>query len=137
MSTPADLRLFGLVFARGGEQRLSLLYTPHRGTADAYDFHSLLWECRENRRWLTRRIIAAAEFEDGAMRRRWVNGLHSLDSRLGQAVIRVAEADRLDPAPQLRLHYSWRRWDLLDNRELEKLQLCAHPDSEYEDQAAR
>ncbi len=137
MSMPADLRLFGLVFASGGEQRLSLFYTPHRSAADAYDFHSLLWEYRENRQWLVRRIIAAAEFEDGAIRRRWVNGLHGLDPVHGQAIIRVAEADRPQPAPQLRLYYSWRRWDLLNNREVEKLQLCARPDSEYEDEVAR
>lgn len=129
---PDDLRLFGMVFADAGEQRLSLLYTPHRDTADAYDFHSLLWEYREGGQWLHRRIITAAEFESGAIRRRWVNGLHGLDPVRGHAVIRVAEADRPQPAPQLRLYYSWRRWDLLDNREMEKLQLCARPDSEYE-----
>lgn len=136
MSMPAELRLFGMVFASAGEQRLSLLYTPHRSAADAYDFHSLLWEYRESAQWLRRRIISAAEFEDGATRRRWVNGLHSLDPVRGHAVIRVAEADRPQPAPQMRLHYSWRRWDLLGNREVEKLQLCARPDAEYEDGAA-
>ena len=133
MSTTIDLRLFGIVFAGAGEQRLSLFYAPHRGVADAYDFHSLAWEYRENREWHMRRVITAAEFENGAERRRWVNGLHYLDPSSGQAVIRVAEAERLQPAPQVRLYYSWRSWDLLNNRELEKLQLCARPDAEYED----
>ncbi len=133
MNAPADLRLFGIVFASAGEQRLSLFYAPHRGMADAYDFHSLAWEFRESGRWRTRRIISAAEFQDGAERLRWINGLHRLDPASGQALIRVAEADRRQPAPQVRLHYTWRRWDLLNNRELEKLQLCGRPDAEYEE----
>ena len=132
MSTAIDLRLFGIVFAGAGEQRLSLYYATHHGVADAFDFHTLAWEYRESGEWRTRRIITAAEFESGAERRRWVNGLHRLDPVRGEAVIRVAEADRPYPAPQLRLHYSWRRWDLLNNREVEKLQLCARPDAEYE-----
>ncbi|MDB5978586.1 MAG: hypothetical protein JWR07_5346 [Nevskia sp.] len=133
----ADLRLFGMVFAAAGEQRLNLYYAPHHGVADAYDFHSLVWEYREGDAWFTRRSISAAEFEDGSVRARWVNGVHSFDPVLGHAVIRVAEADRPRPTPQLRLHYTWRRWDLLDNREVEKLQLCARPDSEYEDDGAQ
>lgn len=137
MNASRDLRLFGLVFAAAGEQRLSLFYTPHYDVADAYDFHSLVWEYRKNGDWMQHKLITAAEFESGAVRRRWVNGLHSLDPVHGHAIIRVAEADRPQPAPQLRLYYSWRRWDLLNNRELEKLQLCARPDSEYEDGGAR
>ena len=133
MSASADPRLFGIVFASAGEQRLSLFYAPHRELADAYDFHSLVWECRENGRWRTRRVISAAEFQGGAERRRWVNGLHRLDPASGQALIRVAEADRPQPAPQARLHYTWRRWDLLNNREIEKLQLCGRPDADYEE----
>lgn len=133
MNAPLDLRLFGIVFASAGEQRLSLFYAPHPGTADAYDFHSLVWEFRESGRWRTRRVISAGEFASGAERQRWINGLHRLDPASGQALIRVAEADRPQPAPQLRLYYTWRRWDLLNNRELEKLQLCGRPDAEYEE----
>ena len=133
MNAPLDLRLFGIVFASAGEQRLSLFYAPHPGIADAYDFHSLVWEFREGGRWRTRRVISAGEFQASAERQRWVNGLHRLDPARGQALIRVAEADRPHPAPQLRLHYTWRRWDLLNNRELEKLQLCGRPDAEYEE----
>ena len=132
MSAAIDRRLFGIVFANAGEQRLSLFYAPHRGVAGAYDFHSLAWEYRESGQWHRRRIVTAAEFESGAERQRWVNGLHRLDPASGQAVIRVVEADRRQPAPQVRLYYSWRRWDLLNNREVEKLQLCARPDAEYE-----
>ena len=78
-------------------------------------------------------LVLGREFQDGAERLRWINGLHRLDPASGQALIRVAEADRPQPAPQLRLHYTWRRWDLLNNRELEKLQLCGRPDAEYEE----
>lgn len=124
MSATPPLDLFGMVYGPNGCDRLCLMYL-RRG--EGWDFHSLRWEHRNDQSWKARCTITETQFQADHDRRRWVSELYSLDPQRGWCVIKVAEGDKPDSAFAIRFYYSWRTWDLMNNREIGKLKDCASP----------
>jgi hypothetical protein len=119
---------FGTVYDPSGNHRLSLLFI---GIKDGQDFHSLVWEQKEKGVWTTRKEITKAAFEANRERRRWVHKLFSFEPTTGHTIIQVAEADAPNDATEINYFYSWRKWDLLNNSEVELLQNCKNPFEPY------
>src|ERR1700759_1030521 len=104
-----------------GRERLSLQRI--RG-----NFSALVWSSEDGDEWRCRVVITRRDFECGRDRERGISELHSFDPSLGRAIIQVGEREvpreQADPRGFRRCVYSWRRWDLLANRELEVLRVC-------------
>ena len=124
---------FGEAKDPSGQQRLLLLYTPmkfgdHEG---GYDFHSLVWQKKENLFWTDFLIITKDEFQAGIDRTRWVSELLSFDPKTGYAVIKVGEADNPKPTEKvshtINYNYSWREWNLKTNQEVRFFKSCESP----------
>jgi hypothetical protein len=125
MSDEPPLDLHGMVYGPNGRDRLCLLYEPRR--EHGWDFHSIRWEEQDREDWKPRITITQEQFQADHDRRRWVSEVYSLDPQRGWCVLKVAEGDKPDGAFSIRFHYSWRTWDLLNNREIGKLKDCQSP----------
>lgn len=128
-----------VVYARSCRDRLRLLEDL---TDSGADFHSLVWERLRDTEWTARRTISHEQFQSHHLFRRWIADIHSFDPEAGVAVIQVAEGDTPELADESRLHsvafhYSWRLWDLINNREVERLLNCDHPFQAYSGTAPR
>ncbi|WP_457333567.1 hypothetical protein [Rhizobacter sp. P5_C2] len=109
-----------------GDCRLALRYVKHG--EDGLDFHSLALEARTPTGWVPTAVITEEQFQGSYPNRRWVSSLHSFLPSAGTAIIQVAEGDRpMHPARATLFHYSWRRWDVVQNVELARLKDCAGP----------
>jgi len=124
MGAAPPLDLFGMVYGRNGLDRLCLIYA-RRG--EGWDFHSLRWEERKDQDWQPRIVITEEEFQGAHERTRWVSELFSFDPQRGWAVFKVAEGDKPPSAFAISYYYSWRTWDLVNNREIGKLKDCESP----------
>lgn len=121
-----------IVTSAAGTDRLVLNFV---GPDSGRDFHSLVWQVRDDDGWTPRVTITRAGFQAGRGRLRWVSELHALDAVRGVAIIKVAEGDVPEGSPSIRYAYSWRSWDLTVNRQIEVLQVCASPFDPYADPA--
>lgn len=101
----------------GGRARLHLYQVPVG--KDGADFHSLVWESFDGAEWSELGGISRASFESGTKVERWVSELGSIDPETWSAIIKVAEGDAPLGSPRINYVYSWRRWDLTKNTELE------------------
>jgi hypothetical protein len=108
-----------------GRERLRLIYVEVEGGAD---FHSLSFERLEAEEWKPVSAISKKQFQDNCAHRRWVAALHSFSPSSGSAIIQVAEGDIPASAfSSVRYLYSWRRWNLIENREIAVLKRCESP----------
>jgi len=129
MADPPDLRLFGTVFAPGGDDRLCLIYAAVG--MGGFDFHSLVWEARVDDTWTTRLTIAREQFSSAFQHYGWISEIHSFEPALGHAIIQVAEGDAAPTAQRAKITYSWRLWDLPSNREIAVLKRCENSFDRY------
>jgi hypothetical protein len=125
------------VMDAAGTNRLVLLLVERplpnpRPERKAYDFHSLVWEAQHGESWSETLVITRLDFEKGAERRRWVNKLHNFDSVKGRAVVRVGEEQPREADGSMQVEYSWREWDLVNNRQLQVLRVCNSPFEEVD-----
>ena len=131
MKSDPKIVTFDDVVSAGGADRLLLRYVEDPDDADAefqgLDFHSVAWEVRQGDLWFEKVVITAADFQRGNDRTRWVSALHHWNPVSGVAILQVGE----EPAPRLtqvhRAMYSWREWDLRNNREIAVLRDCRSP----------
>jgi len=115
----------GLVYAPQGQDRLCLMYEPRGG---GWDFRCLEWQVQRDLEWKNRLTISREQFQGTYDKRRWVSELYSLDPQRAWAVLKVAEGDKpLRAFVATTFHYSWRTWDLVNNREIGKLKDCESP----------
>jgi hypothetical protein len=97
----------------------------------AYDFHSLVWEVRAGDTWAERVVIPREEFGRGVLRR-WVSSLHSFDPAAGIAILKVGEEQPPDARGAVHVEYTWREWDLVGNRQVRLIRVCAEPFEQFE-----
>ena len=87
---------------------------------------ALAWTVKVGTNWNPVVEISSAEFQNGNPNDRWVAEIFSFDARGGTAIIKVAEdcpsADRHSSVV-----YSWRKWDLRQNKEIQILRICKDP----------
>jgi hypothetical protein len=100
-----------------GHARLHLYQVPVG--KNGADFHSLVWESFDGTTWSEQGSISKASFEAGGSTERWVSEIDSLDPVKWSAIIKVAEGDAPPGSPTINYVYSWRRWSLTKNAELE------------------
>src|SRR5687767_494747 len=136
MQPTPNIETFGEIVDTAGQNRL-LLRSVERllpnlpAGAKAYDFHSLVWEVRERDSWIQRTVIPQSDFaRDGS--RRWVAELHRFDPSNGTAIIRVGEEQPPEAGGHVHVEYSWREWDLNQNREIRVIRHCADPFEPYD-----
>jgi hypothetical protein len=123
---------------RSGKDRLTLKYVSTgpvpgapAGTIGS-DFHSLVWESEEGDFWRERAVITKQQFEAGTNRERWVSALDSFDPKTGNAVIKVAESNvPTNIQGVVSIIYSWRKWNLLTNAEVQFIRVCRDPFEKY------
>lgn len=108
-----------------GRNRLILQYASG-------DFHSLVWQSKTGQIWNGRIVITRQDFQRGWDKRRWISGIHSIDPLSGHAIIKVAEGNVAFAEGDVTYIYSWREWDLLQNREVRRLRACDDPFEKYE-----
>jgi len=118
------------VYAHGGRDRLRL-YWNARGIG-GWDFHSLAWEQRDSFFWRAHVTITENDLKLPNKHERWISEMHSFDPSRGEAILQIAEGDAPWDAPRCKIHYSWRLWDLVKNREISRLQECENPFAPYQ-----
>ena len=85
-----------------------------------------MWQARDGDSWADRLVLSRADFERGGARR-WVTELHTFDPASGTAVCKVGEEQPADAGGAVRVEYTWREWDLANNREVRVLRVCGSP----------
>ncbi|HTE91492.1 MAG TPA: hypothetical protein VK639_21260 [Terriglobales bacterium] len=127
----SNVTLHGMVFGPSGNDRLCLFHVAYEDAPGALDFHSLVWETRAEGDWRAKSTISRSDFQGSHKHRRWVSELHSIDPKEGSAIIQVGEADRPESENSFTVLYSWRRWNVATNIEIERLQDCESPFNPY------
>lgn len=124
---------FGTVTDESERERLRLIYEGriYNGKECGYDFHSLMWEHRENGIWKLRKELTQETFEADCINQRWVSKLHSFDPKTGYAILQVAEGDAPKGSHETHYNYSWRKWDLKNNKEVAFMHQCKDPFEPY------
>jgi hypothetical protein len=127
MRPDPNIKTLDEIVSAGGADRLVLRYVLDPDDGEGLDFHSVAWEVRQGDLWFEHVVITAADFQRGNNRGRWVSALHHWNPVSGVAILQVGE----EPAPRStqvhRSMYSWREWDLRNNREIAVLRDCRSP----------
>lgn len=71
--------------------------------------------------------ITQDDFQRGHTGRRWISEIHGFDPVSATAVLKVAEGDAPENSRTVSYVYSWRKWDLKNNRELKMIRVCDDP----------
>jgi len=126
-----DLELHQTVYTTNGRDRLKLLFV--RAEEFGSDFHSLVWERRIGQESVPHHTLTQDDFEWQHDYWRWVSDIHSISPEDGTAVLMLGESDRPKHPPRgYSVIYSWRVWDLLNNREVKKVREC-EPFDKYDE----
>lgn len=72
-------------------------------------------------------VLTQTAFQKGTNHRRWVSTLHSLNAAKGSAILKVAEGDAPEDSPRVTYQYSWREWDIANNKEVRTIRVCSDP----------
>jgi len=125
--------------APDGENRLVLLYVsmdvPGWPPDSAADFHSLRWEVKSSSDWQTKIELGYPELERVLGDQALVSRLHSFDPDLGRAIVQFRTTGPKDSFAGEWCLYTWRDWDLLNNREHRFIEISddifAHPQDAF------
>lgn len=93
----------------------------------SYDSHSLVWQRLRNGAWVDHVTITQADFQREHNRQRWISEIHSFDPISGTAILKIAEGDAPENSGAVSYIYSWREWDVKNNRELKTIRSCDDP----------
>lgn len=137
MATDNKIEVFDEVADKTGDHRLLLKFIEAPvltlgGVERAFDFHLLVWEAKNGSTWTPKITITQSDFEKGTKHRRWISEIHSLAPDTGRATIKVGEEGPPDHAGSVHVTYSWREWDLVDNKEVRIIEVCDAPFDELE-----
>jgi hypothetical protein len=107
--------------APDGENRLVLLYVsmdvPGWPPDSAADFHSLRWEVKSAAGWETKIELGYPELDKVLGDQALISRLHSFSPETGRAVVLFSTTGPKDSFGGEWCLYTWRDWDLLNNRE--------------------
>jgi len=97
----------------------------------SYDFHSLVWQQLKNGVWVDHATLAKADFQRGSAHRRWISEIHHFDAEKAIAVLKIAEGNAPENSGAISYIYSWRTWDVKNNREIATIHICDGPFEPY------
>ena len=120
-----------IITDKTGDHELMTRWVPF---GDGFDFDSLVWRTRDCDHWREKLVITRAQFERDTDRHRWISSIHSFDPTRGMAIIKVAEGDAPRGSDRVRYIYSWREWDLAQNREFRFIRPCVSPPEKFDAQ---
>ena len=126
-SNPEGLTEFASVVDSSGYDRLRLVYVVRYidgQEGHGYDFDSIVWDRRSNGIWEEQKKITQEDFENNTDRDRWVSDIHSFDASTNSAILKIGEGDAPRGADAINIIYSWRKWDIETNTELEFFYEC-------------
>lgn len=131
MLTNSNIEVFDEVTDVSGHHRLLLRFIeivrPRPVGERGFDFHSLVWESRDDSKWKCKIRIRKSDFQRDTQQVRWIREIHCFDPDSGSATIKVAEERPPYSAGTIRVHYSWREWDLVRNKQIRIVQECESP----------
>lgn len=119
------------VIAPTGDDRLLINLIGVSKDGLGYDFHSLAWEKRSSGIWKAYKTITRKEFESNTKHRRWISDAYSLEPETGSAILKVAEYYPTETSNGFTAKYSWRKWDLVNNAEIQFLRECKNAMEPY------
>ena len=124
----------GEVKSSDGAHRLLTLLEAVGTDGNSFDFHKLLWQRRDGESWVDVLSVTKESFQGKHPLQRWVSRVHSIDPESGRAIISVAENDLPEGSKRVHCYYTWREWDLKNNKEIAVLKKCDRPFDPFEDE---
>lgn len=97
----------------------------------SHDSHSLVWQREQDGAWRDHVTITQDDFQRGSPHRRWVSDIHSFDPETAIAIVKIAEGNAPEGSPVVSYVYSWREWDVKNNREVKTIRQCMEPFEKY------
>ncbi len=116
-----------------GNDRLVLQYTEYDIDSTTIDgttipgskglgFHSIVWQRHKNGEWIDHLTIDESDFQrNGCFP--WVTTIHSFDPAKATAVLEIGELSPPDNTGTETASYTWREWDLHNNKEIRLIDL--------------
>lgn len=89
-----------------------------------WDFHSIVWETRENDQWREQVQIAKRDIQRNFEGEAWITTIHSFNPHQGRAVLMIAHEGVMNQDGQMNVEFTWREWDLNDNKEIQTIAKC-------------
>ena len=138
MSLPdQNVVVWGKVADQSGNHQLVLKYAsvgavPTVSNGTGYDFYSLSWEVKDGT-WKDKVVITKADFQRGYKRQRFVTSIHSFYPDTGVAILKIGELWPNKVPGMAVAVYSWREWDLANNREVHIARVCKSPFEAFEE----
>ena len=93
----------------------------------SYNSHSLVWQRLEESSWTDKIIITQSDFQGSNPNRRWIREIESFDPITSNAILKIAEGDAPQGSNSIKYVYSWREWNIKDNREIKTIRVCKDP----------
>ena len=119
-----QLKLDRTVTTPTGNDRLLIYLIGASKDGIGYDFHSLVWENKTAGVWKTHKTITREELEAYSKRRIWIEDVYSLEPETGYAILKIAEESPSRNSQEFNFTRSWRKWDLVNNVEVQFLREC-------------
>ena len=93
------------------------------------DNYALEWENKINGKWRLLRIITKQEIYNELKYEGWFSDIDSLKPESGSAILKIAEYGQQDGDLRV-INYSYREWDLINNKEVKYIRQCNYPKQE-------
>ena len=119
-----QLKLDRTVTTPAGNDRLLINLIGVSKDGIGYDFHSLVWERKSLGVWKTHRTITREELEAYSKHRIWIEDVYSLEPETGYTILKIAEESPSKNSHGLNFTRSWRKWDIVNNKEVQFLREC-------------
>lgn len=113
------------------QNRLILMYIPSKLDPQGYDFYGIAWDQFVGGSWINKLLIREKDFDNGT-HRKFISNIHSIKHN-GEAILKIGESDNPRDSRSCTIRYSWRKWDLTNNAQLEYIKSCINPFDNYED----
>jgi hypothetical protein len=125
----AEPEIVEIVAGPTGTDRLVLRDIVTRSaTEEIHRSHSIAWQRFEDGSWVDHLTITHRKFQGDHPHRRWISELHSFEPESGTAILKIAEGNAPEGSRTGVMYiYSWRKWDLTNNREIEVIGVCEDP----------
>ncbi|MEM9444940.1 MAG: hypothetical protein AAGA18_06260 [Verrucomicrobiota bacterium] len=118
----ADQRIFGEIYDESKSHRITLVYDEtSRG---GYDFLRIDWHTLRDNEWRIHHTLSQDAFSKNSNEQIWVSDIHSFDPETANCILKIAEGEKQLDVGHISYIYSWRIWDIKDNKEVKLIKVC-------------